>query len=120
MKSRFLSFALCVLFVVPVLAFAGSKNSSNLNLDQTVKVAGTQLAPGQYKVTWEGSGPDVQVSFLEGKKIIATAPARIATAPKSQETAIETATTADAVVLRAIDLKNLSLHFDDAVSVQGN
>jgi hypothetical protein len=35
------------------------------------------LKAGEYSVTWEGSGPDVQVNFLKGKKIVATSPAHL-------------------------------------------
>ena len=45
-----------MVFAIPALAFAGPKNSANFNLDQTVKVAGTQLAPGQY---------DCQITVLD-------------------------------------------------------
>ena len=40
-------------------------------------VNGTQLKPGDYKVEWDGTGPDVQVSFLQGKKVVATVPAKV-------------------------------------------
>jgi len=119
MKFRSLLFFIGM-SVLPVFAFAAPKNSSNVDLDQAVKVAGTQLAAGQYKVRWEGSGPDVQVSFLKGKKVVATTSARIGSAVKNEENAIETGTIDNAVVLRAIDMKNLSLRFDNAGSAQGN
>src|SRR5579859_124412 len=50
-------FTAVMVFAIPALAFAAPKNSANVNLDQTVKVAGTQLAPGQYRLVWEGTGP---------------------------------------------------------------
>jgi hypothetical protein len=88
MKSKS-SFAAAMVFLIPALALAGPKNSANLQLNEPVKVAGSQLAPGQYKVTWEGSGPDVTVTFAEGKTIVATAPAKLVGNPSKQE-AVET------------------------------
>lgn len=118
MKSRSL-FAAAVFFI-PVLALAGSKNSANVELDQTVKVADTQLAPGQYKLIWEGNGPDITVNFTEGKKTVATVPAKLVSNQSNQE-AIETLTVADnSRLLRAIDLKKVSIRFENAAPGAGN
>ena len=119
MKSKPL-FTAVMVFAVPALAFAGPKNSANLNLDQTVKVAGTQLAPGQYRLIWDGTGPDITVSFTEGKKTVATASAKLVNNQENEE-AIETFTAADkTTVLRAIDLKKHSIQFENAAPGAGN
>lgn len=119
MRSKIL-FAIATMFVVPGLAFAAPKNSANVNLDHPVKVAGTQLATGQYKLTWEGSGPEVTVSFVEGKKTVATASARLVKNQSTQE-AIETTTAADnTTVLHAVDLKNMTIQFENSASGAGN
>jgi hypothetical protein len=119
MKSKSL-FAAAMVFLIPALAFAGQKNSANVELDQAVKVAGTRLAPGQYKVTWEGNGPNVTATFTEGKKTVATAPATLVGNPTNEE-AIETDTAADkTVILQAVDLKNVTIRFANAVAGAGN
>jgi len=106
MKSTSL-FAVAIMLLTPVLAYGGTKDSANFQLTQSVTVAGTQLAPGQYRLTWDGSGPNVTVSFAEARKTIATAPAKLASNPTNQE-AVETSTEADNTTeLRAIDLREL-------------
>ena len=40
-------------------------------------VSGRQLAPGAYTVEWEGNGPNVELNILQGKKVVATMPARL-------------------------------------------
>ena len=118
MKSKL--FTAAMVFFIPALAFAGPKNSANVNLDEPVTVAGTQLAPGEYKLTWEGSGPDITVNFAEGKKTVATAHGKLVSNPTDQE-AIETFTTADNTrVLRAVDLKNKTIQFENAAPNAGN
>ena len=118
MKSKHLLLAAIVL--TPVLAFAKTKDSANVELDQRVEVAGTQLAPGQYKVTWQGSGPSTTVSFAEGKKTIATVPAKLV-GNSMREQAIETSAAPDNTrVLRAIDLKNVTLQFENDAPAAGN
>ena len=113
MKSKSL-FTAGMVLLVPSLAFAGPKKSANVELDQSVEVAGTQLAPGDYKLICEGSGPDITVSFVDGKKTVATVPAELVTNRNDQE-AIETANVAgDTTMLRAIDLKNITIRFENA------
>lgn len=118
MKMKSLS-AAAIVFIVPALAFATPKNSANVELDQTVKVAGTQLAPGQYKLIWEGSGQDLMVSFTEGKKTVATVPAKLVSNPDNLD-AVETDTVADNTILRAIDLKKITIQFENAAPGASN
>jgi len=56
-------------------AFAGEKAS--VNLYETVKVNGKTIPAGNYKVSWAGTGSNVQVSILKGKETIATLPAQL-------------------------------------------
>src|ERR1700756_3742838 len=56
-------------------AFAGTKVS--LLLSDPVTVNGTTLKPGDYKVQWEGTGPNVELSFLQGKNVVAKTPAHV-------------------------------------------
>ena len=58
-------------------AFAGDSNKGSLQLYEKTNVEGKLLNPGHYTVTWEGSGPDVQVTVLEGKRTVATFPAHL-------------------------------------------
>ena len=117
MKPNVLFFVTMVF--LPALAFA-QKNSANVALGQSVTIAGTQLAPGQYKLIWEGNAPNVNVSFVEGKKTVATAPAKLVSNPTNEE-AIETATQTDNTqVLQAIDLRNVTIRFENAVPGAGN
>jgi hypothetical protein len=60
-------------------AFAATKAS--LELDNAVTLNGTTLKPGDYKVQWDGSGPNVELSFVQGRKVVATASARIVDLP---------------------------------------
>jgi hypothetical protein len=117
MKPKVVFFVTMVF--LPALAFA-QKNSANVALDQSVTIAGTQLAPGQYKLIWEGNAPNVNVSFVEGKKTVATTPAKLVSNPTSEE-AIETATQTDnTLLLQAVDLKNVTIRFENAVPGAGN
>ena len=49
-------------------AFAATKGS--LQLYNPVTVNGTQLKPGEYKLQWEGNGPNVELSIIQGKNVV--------------------------------------------------
>ena len=59
-------------------AFAANKgNKGSIELDRPATVGGHQLAPGQYKLTWDGAGPNVDLMILSNGKLVATVPARL-------------------------------------------
>ena len=67
---------LAVAVLLSTAAFAGSKPGS-LYLAEAAQLNGKQIPAGTYEVRWEGNGPAVQVSVLKGKKVIASAPAKV-------------------------------------------
>jgi hypothetical protein len=56
-------------------AFAASK--ANLTLNNPTSINGTKLNAGDYKLEWDGSGPNVEVSIVQGRKVITKVPAKI-------------------------------------------
>ena len=58
-------------------AFAGSSNKGNLHLSEAAQVNGQSVPAGDYKLQWEGTGSDVEVSFMQGKKVVTKSPARV-------------------------------------------
>jgi hypothetical protein len=60
-------------------AFAATK--ADLQLGNPVTVNGTTLKPGDYKVQWDGTGPNVEVSILQGKTVVAKASAHLVDLP---------------------------------------
>ena len=65
-------------------ALAAEKGSMKL-FDPT-QVNGVQLSPGDYALQWEGTGNNVQVQILQGKRVVATTAAALVQlkAPASQ------------------------------------
>jgi hypothetical protein len=58
-------------------AFAVSKNKGSFDISEPLTVSGHELEPGQYKVTWEGTGGEVQAMLLLQGKLVATVPAHL-------------------------------------------
>ena len=47
-----------------------------MQVAEPVSVSGQNLAAGDYHIRWEGKGPNVELSILQGKNVVATVPAR--------------------------------------------
>ena len=69
------SLILGLVLVLACSAFAATKGS--LTLQSAITVNGTTLKPGDYKLQWEGTGPDVEVSIMQGKNVLAKVPAKL-------------------------------------------
>jgi hypothetical protein len=56
-------------------AFASNKGT--LHLQEAAQVNGQSIPAGEYQVRWEGSGSNVEVSFMQGKKEVAKTSAKV-------------------------------------------
>ena len=89
-----------VLVAVLVLAltttvFAAS-GAATVKLFGAAQVNGKSLAAGEYKVKWETNSPDAAVTFLQGKKAVATAHAKLVDRDQaSRENAVVTRANSD-------------------------
>jgi hypothetical protein len=72
-----------IIFATLVLAFttsafaASDSHKNSFQLSAATQVNGTTLPAGEYTAQWEGSGPTAQVNIMQGKKVLATAPAQV-------------------------------------------
>jgi len=58
-------------------AFAAGTGKGTLRLYDSVDVQGKRLPPGEYKVEWNGEGPEVELNITSGKKTVASVPAQV-------------------------------------------
>jgi hypothetical protein len=82
MKSSLFSriiFATLALAITTSAFAAGDSHKSSFEISAATQVNGTTLPAGDYTAKWEGSGPTVQVSIMQGRKVLATVPAQIVT-----------------------------------------
>ncbi len=56
-------------------------NKGTFELKHPTQVAGHELAAGTYKVQWDGSGSEVQLSIMQGNKQVASTNARVLEVP---------------------------------------
>jgi hypothetical protein len=59
-------------------AFAANNvNEGSFEVFQPITVSGHQLAPGQYKLHWDGTGSNVELMIRSHGKLVATVPAQL-------------------------------------------
>jgi hypothetical protein len=102
-KNTALLSVLALLF--SVCAFARDKNQRSVEIPDAVQVGGTQLKPGNYKVEWQGTGPEIQVNFVRDGKTVATVPGTLKTndAQVVQDDVVTDTTSANTKTLKEID-----------------
>jgi len=64
-------------------AFASNKGT--LLVHETLEVNGQQLAVGEYQLRWDGTGSNVEVSFMQGKREIAKSSAKVVNLDKASD-----------------------------------
>ena len=107
MLKRFIGFA-AMLALVSAPAFA-AKNSENITLTHPVTVGTTNIPAANYKVTWNETGSNVQVTLTNGKSVV-TLPAKVVDA-KNSVSSVHTNDKDGASVLLGIDLHKVSVEF---------
>ncbi len=71
--ARLLVLGLAVLLATG--AFASNKGS--MHLQESVQLNGQQVPAGDYQLRWDGTGSNVEVSVMQGKKLLTKTSARV-------------------------------------------
>jgi hypothetical protein len=111
--KRFFGFAL-MLAMVAAPAFGSSKKSPTVTIPTTVQVGSTKVPAGDYKLTWTGSGSNVQATLTQNQKAVVTFSAKVI--DEKSAPGVETNTQGGADVLNIIHLSNVSLELEGAPS----
>jgi hypothetical protein len=101
MKLSMVSKGLLLGLALLLATSAFAANSGSLTVQEPLTVSGKLLPAGDYKVKWDGTGSNVEVSIVQGKKVLATAPARLVDLKDSSKS--------DAAVVRKNDDGSRSL-----------
>jgi len=102
-----------MMLMIPAAVFAAPKNSANITFDTPVTVNGTQVPAGEYRVEWQGTRTSVQANIVQGKKVVASAPATLIIGKTQYDGAVEVKQgDNNSKILEAIDWSKRSLRFD--------
>lgn len=116
MKRSFGIALLLVLFALP--SFAANK-SRVVTFSGTVQVGSTQLPAGDYKVSWTGTGNDIQITIAAKGVQPVTVKAQLVN-EKHDYTGVSTTKVNGNQVLDAILFPDLSLNIQNASTITGN
>ena len=116
MKLRTIALSAVTLALLALNGWASDKMKAHIMIYHAVNVGSTQLSPGQYTMTWTESGTGADVTFSQGKNVIATVPAELAQGPSGYE---NPAIISDANVLTGIALPKTSFLFTKGSVVTG-
>lgn len=110
---RLLALLAVAALALPAAAATHNTTQRSVDLPDAVQVGHIQLKPGTYKVEWQNAGPNVQVSFLQGHKTVATVPATVKTndSQVKRDDVVTTQASGNREILREIDFS----HGKDAV-----
>lgn len=110
MKASKLALSVVALLLFSVSGWASDKMSAKIQISQTLHVGSTQLDPGEYKMTWTQSGSNAEVTFSQGKKVIATVLAQV-TQERSGYRGPALVINSDSNTLEGVGLPEVSLSF---------
>lgn len=104
---KYLACLMALAVVLPVSAAARDKDQQTVDITNRVQVGNVKLNPGRYKVEWQNEGPNVNVSFVEGKKVVTTVPGTLKTDdPRVTQDDVVTQKVRSHNMLREIDFKH--------------
>ena len=97
------------LLVTPLFA-----KTHTVRIQQAVTVGSTQIPAGDYKLSWEGTGPMVKVTLAQRGATPVVLDAKLVTGNKNviTDASIVTAAQNGTIVLQEIQLKSTSLLFE--------
>ena len=85
MKLNHVAKTLVLGLAVLLASSAFASNKGTLEVREQLEVNGQQLAPGSYQLRWDGTGSNVEVSFMQGKKEIARTSAKVVAVDKAPD-----------------------------------
>jgi hypothetical protein len=106
-------FGFAVLISLLSLPAFAAKNEQMVNFADTVTVGATKLPAGQYKISWTGTAPNVQVTIVQQDArhpVTATASAKLVD-EKHSSIQFTTGDQAGVTTLQHLQLRSVSLDF---------
>ena len=112
MKPKWIITVAAIVTLMLSVAVAAPRNKTTIHFWEPTTVGSVVLQPGQYTVVWDGAGPDVKVSFSQGKETITTVPATLEAAENPFTSFTTRPQESGVPLLIEIDRPTLALHFE--------
>ncbi len=111
---------LILLMTCSIPGFARNKDSVTVHFPTSIMIGSKEVPDGDYKMAWAGAGPQLQVTFSLGGKVLVTMPATLASADNTKDVispedpVIVTSQSGKATVLNKVELQRLTFSFGAA------
>jgi len=119
MKPSKFIFAIFALLLFSLNGWASDRMRAKIQIYQTVHIGSVQLAPGEYAVTWTESSSNAEVTIFQGKRVVATVPARIAQVRSGYSSPV-LITDSVSHMLTGVDLPKVSISFGSGNAVSSS
>jgi hypothetical protein len=77
MKLNYAAKTVVLGLAVLLASSAFATNKGSLQVREPFEVNGQQLAPGEYQLRWDGTGSNVELSFMQGKREVVKTSAKV-------------------------------------------
>ena len=119
MKTSKFTLSVIMLILVSMSGWASDRMKANVRIFEAVKVGSAQLNAGEYTMSWTGSGSNTEVTFTQGRKVVATLAAQVTQVRSGySEPVVETDTRDN--TLTKVALPKQSFSFTSSSDVTGN
>lgn len=120
MKLRVLLVLALTLATVPALLASDANTKKGITLGTVATVGNTTLQPGDYKVEWQGTGSNVNVNIMQGKKVVASAPATVQNKQSANNAILMKNEGNGAEAIMEIDFHDVALVFQPGAANNNN
>ena len=120
MKFRLIMTLAAFFTLMLSVAVVAAPNKKTIQLSDPTLIGNVTLKPGEYTMQWTTPGPDVQVSFWQGKNMLVTVPATLDAVRNPKDSVTCQIEDSGARSLRRIETKNATLVFAPSDASGGN
>ena len=108
-----LALASSVFITLSMSATAAHKNQTDFSLNESAQLGSTLLSPGEYSLSWSGTGNDGTVTISRGKTVLVSVPAKLVEQRSAySRPAVSTSTEGGSVHITEIQLPRLDMLFN--------
>jgi hypothetical protein len=119
MKASKFMLGTIALVLLSFSGWASDRMKANIQIYKAVNVGSTQLAPGEYEITWTGSGTSAEATSSLGKTVIATVPVHLTQERSGYSSpALHTDSVSNTII--EVELPKVSLSFTSDNSIPAN
>jgi hypothetical protein len=77
MATNWVKMVVAMFLLLASFSAVAAEGTGKVTVPSAVQLNGKKIDAGEYKISWTGKDNDVQVTFMAGKDVVMTAPAKL-------------------------------------------